>query len=390
MEDDKRLITFGQSRLIHDDIEAVREVLVSGRLRQGRIVAETERALAEYCGVEDCVLVSSCTSALYLCFKYFNVDEKQVIMPSFTFGAVAAAVVSAGGIPRFVDSKPDLPVISLKSLTDHCKPVIGAIVAVHQFGIAADADRISTIAAQANVPFIEDCAYGIGTFVGKGHAGSFGKAGCMSFGILKPITCGEGGAILCSQRKLAQEFRIMREYGMQRWKNGKAFLREGGNFKLTEFQSALLLSQICRKDEILNRKKWLRNSYEQELCSVSGIKIIPKNDCDTNSAFVVIDVEGTGVGAIHLADRLRENGVEVETYTPLHREPYFEKFAHKCGDVFPNSEALARHLIALPSHQGITETDIRIICRRISVIIDEAGSRERMAKKAESLVTHAV
>ena len=375
MEDDHRIIRFGHPHLLSNDIDAVKNVLESGWLRYGPKIVEAENFLARYCGAEDCVLVSSCTSALYLCLKYFDIAGKHVIMPSFTFGAVCSAVILSGGIPLFVDTYPDLPIISVQLLKKYLNQNIGAIIVVHQFGMAAEVDQILFLTREyGKVPLIEDCAYGVGTYLDGRHVGTFGDMGCMSFGILKPITCGEGGAILCGDKEVGNNLRIAREYGMLRSKSGeKMFIQEGGNFKLTEFQGALLLSQFQRVNEITSRKKWIHDTYKNEFSFIRGIRIIPKETQRTNSAFIIIDVKETGQSAELISRKIRQMHVEVETYIPLHQEPFFKRFAEMRKGEFSNTEDLSQRLIALPSHNGISETDIKIIRQRFSKVLDELG-----------------
>src|SRR6266571_1819518 len=266
-----------------EEERAVVQVLRSGWVVQGPKVAEFERLVAEYVGVRQAVATSSCTTALHLALTLRGIGAgDEVIIPSFTFIATANAVHYTGATPVFVDIDPQTYNIDPDCIEAAITPRTKAIMPVHQIGLAADMDRINTIAQRHGLVVIEDAAPALGAMYKSKQVGSLGNPTCFSFHPRKVITSGEGGMIVTDDDTLAERARTLRAHGMSlsdlaRHQAQSVVIEEyhdvGYNYRLSDLHAAVGIEQMKRLDFMLAQRKRVAHLYNEAFADLEGVQL---------------------------------------------------------------------------------------------------------------------
>src|ERR1700722_2033180 len=251
------------------EVEAVAEVLRSSRLSLGPKLEEFEHAIAVYNGAPYAIGVSSVTAALHLCMVAFGIQPgDEVIVPSFTFVAVANAIRYVGANPVFVDIDP----VTLNLDPDRTEAAITnktrAIVAVHTFGYPADMDALLTIARRHGLLLIEDACEAIGAEFQGRKVGALGDAGVFAFYPNKQITAGEGGMIVTNNSEIALKVRNLRNQGRDDSEAWFQHTELGYNYRIADINCALGIEQLTRIDAILDRRESIARKYSDILACV--------------------------------------------------------------------------------------------------------------------------
>ncbi|MHC4799992.1 MAG: DegT/DnrJ/EryC1/StrS family aminotransferase, partial [Planctomycetota bacterium] len=278
-------IPLAKPSLDEREVKAVRRVLSSGRVVQGSEVETFENTIAEMHRAQHCIVVSSGTAALHICYLALGVGPGDaVFIPSFAWPSAANMAVVVGAHPVFVDVLPatynidpaDLR-IRIQQCTEHKWGIPRAVVPVHEFGLAADMDTILNIAREFDLVAVEDAACALGaTYKGK-PVSTFGKMAIFSFHPRKAVTTGEGGAIITNDDFLAEKCRMLRNHG-QVFRNGKRDFQVAGlNYRMTEIQAAIGQVQLNKFPEILKRRREIASQYLSELSKFLGISLPANN-----------------------------------------------------------------------------------------------------------------
>ena len=348
-----------------DDIDAAVEVMRSGALIQGKNVAAFESAVGEYLGVEHVVAVSSGTAALHLALLALGIGSgDEVIVPAFSFPATANVVEIVGARPVFVDI--DIASFNIDASLIECvkESQTRAIMPVHEFGLASDITEIARLAQSHNLLVIEDAACAFGAAENGKHVGTFGAIGAFSLHPRKAITSGEGGFLTTLDEKLGSKLRSLRNHGIELIDGRQEFTGFGLNYRLTDFQAALVLSQFARLDKNLTTKRRLADVYLDELQDVNRILLpaLPQNKDHTWQTFHIILDES--IDRDRVITELKSKGVG--TNFGAHCIPatnfYQEKYGLDCEREFPNALRAYRHGLALPIYEKLTAVEIRYIC----------------------------
>ena len=351
-------------------IEKVAEVLKSGNLAQGEYVKKFESALQDYLGIKHAIIVSSGTAALHLSLMALDISSgDEVIVPAFTFPATANAVELLKAKPLLVDiSLGDFCIDASKieeTITDKTK----AIMPVHEFGQAAEMDRICSIAKKHNLKIIEDAACALGAEYNNKKVGTIGKLGCFSFHPRKMITTGEGGAVVTNDNELAEKVRSLRNHGIS-VNNGKyEFVYVGANYRMTDFQAVLGIFQIARIEKIINRRIQQARRYDEKLSKIDWIKTsveLENRKAIYQTYHVVV---GGKIGRGNLVSSLKNVGIETNLGAQaLNCLAYYKnKYDYKEA-AFPNATKAFNHGLALPIGNHLTDKDIDFIVRKIKLI----------------------
>ncbi|MDP8247257.1 MAG: DegT/DnrJ/EryC1/StrS family aminotransferase [Candidatus Tritonobacter lacicola] len=288
MSDKKRKVPITKPCFGEEETRAVREVLRSGWIVQGPQVLEFERLVAAYTGAQFAIAASSCTSALHLALLAAGIGPgDEVIVPSFTFIATANAVEYTGARAVFCDIDLDTfnmdPGLMESKITEKTR----AIIPVHLFGLCADMERIMEITERRGLLILEDAACALGARIGDRHAGTFGAAGSFSFHPRKSITTGEGGMITTNKEEVAAACRSLRDHGasksdLERHEKGGSLLPDyniiGFNFRMTDIQGAIGVTQMARFSDILRRRREGARNYNEILRHVSWLRTPPVPD----------------------------------------------------------------------------------------------------------------
>jgi perosamine synthetase len=361
------MIRIARPSLAAEDVRAAVAVLQSAWLKQGGIVRDVEARLAGTVGAEKVLLVSSCTAALYMALQRIDVGDREVVVPALGFGAPIAAIIAAGGIPVFADCSPEAPLICPGSVQTRIGEQTKAILPIHLYGFPCDVKALKAVVDKQGIEIVEDVAYGLETKVKESSAGAMGRFGCMSFGASKPITSGEGGALFCSALDRS-ELEPCREYGISRQPEGNQFTHVGLNFRITEFQAALIMSQLDRAERIFGRLSELHGLYERRLRQAGvGEPVHSPWGTANNSCFVIALPKGFP-SASEVRRRLAKRGVEAETGLLMHRMPAYKRFIRQ-GHSFPHAEKWAERILRLPLYPAFDEESLESVIKTLNEVI---------------------
>jgi perosamine synthetase len=338
------------------EIEAVGRVLETGMLVSGPIVQRFERLLAEYIGVANAVCVSSGTAALHLALLAADIrPTDEVLVPAFTFRATANVVEIAGAIPIFIDCRPGSVNIDPDRLVDQIGPRTKAIIPVHAFGIPADMDSIRDIARKYDLVVIEDAACALGSKYNGISCGAFGDLAAFSFHPRKLLTTGEGGVIVTHDPITADILRSLRNHGF----DADDYRRPGFNYRMTDFQAALGISQLGRFDAYLEKRKHLAKTFRSILQEIDWLEIVEGDSSgESNIQTFLIKVDDR-INRDALIVHLVAHGIEatIGTYCVPLTHYYRLRYGFSKAE-FPEAYDAYRRCLSLPLHDGLSSKDM--------------------------------
>jgi perosamine synthetase len=350
-----------------EEVEAIRQVLESGYLVQGRHVRRLEELIASFLGVEHAIAVSSGTAALHLAVMSLDLEPgDEVIVPDFTFPATANVVVLAGGRPVFADIDLETFALDPSTLETLLTPRTRAILPVHLFGLAAPMDAVLSLAQRYDLVVIEDAACALSAAYQGQYCGTMGWAGCFSLHPRKAITTGEGGLIVTHDPQLASRVRRLRNHGMAAGPDGHRFVEAGLNYRMTDLQGALGVVQMARLVSIVEQRRELAAIYDDLLADVSWLRcpVEPSTSRHVFQSYVVLLDEDVDRGRI--VERLGSQGIEctLGTYA-CHAQPFFQqRLGYSPGDL-PHSYAAFARTLALPLHTRMTDGDAESVAQAL-------------------------
>jgi len=364
-----------------DDLQAVREVLESGYLVQGPKVAAFEQIIADYVGSKYAVAVSNCTAALHISLLALGIQPGDTIaVTAYSWLSTANVIEMCGAKPVFVDICPDtfnMNPASLKkvlfelmaSVQESEKPK--AILPVHTFGQMADMKGISKLADEYDLPVIEDAACALGTTLEDRQAGTLGKLGCFSFHPRKAITTGEGGLVVTNDKILARKLRALRNHGLDPEAKLPDFIMAGFNYRMTEFQAALGITQMAKLDRIIAARRRLAANYDKLLQDTSvRAPTVAAGSQPVYQSYVVLLPRRYAPHRVELITRLREHGIETTIGTwHMPMTSYFRtKYGYKQGD-FPVADQIFACSLTLPLHEKMLESEQRYVIRALQDVL---------------------
>lgn len=357
------------------EIDAVTAVLHRSQLSLGPELEAFEQEFAAFHGAPDAVAVSSGTAGLHLVLLVENIGPgDEVIVPSFTFVAVANAVVQVGATPVFADVDPITLNLDPFKVEAAITPRTRAILVVHTFGVPAQMTQFASIAHRFGLALIEDACEAIGAAFDRRPMGSFGDAAVFGFYPNKQITTGEGGAVLVRNADRAARLRSLRNQGRAPggdWLDHHDF---GYNYRLPETACALGRVQLRRLPEILSMREAAARRYHQLLREVAGVEPPPLELAGVSiSWFVYVVRLGEGVDRQRVQASMAVEGIATGRYfPPIHLQPAWQARpgAEKLGAIhLPVTESIAHRTLALPFFNRIT-----------------AGQQERVVKTLSSAI----
>jgi perosamine synthetase len=365
-----------------EDIAAVVAVLRTPRLSLGPKLEEFEEAVASYVGAPHAVALSSGTAGLHLGLAALAIGEgDEVILPSFTFIAAAHAVLYRRARPVFADIDPYTLNLTPEAVERAITPRTRAIIAVHTFGYPADLGPILDIAARHGVRVIEDACEALGAECLGKKAGAVGDFGVFGFYPNKPITTGEGGMLVTGDRQLAETVRALRNQGRRAADGWLDHSLLGYNYRISEINCALGLSQMKRIDAILAQRENRAASYRERLRAFPDLILPAVEAPDGRLCWFVFVVrlaesfareERDGVLAF-----LAARGIGCAPYfAPVHRQPLYEPYAGSGCDLSV-TERVAQRTLALPFFNRLTDGEIDEVCRALREAIDSVQDRRR-------------
>lgn len=359
------MIPYGRQSIDKSDIREVVKVLKSNWLTQGPKVLEFEKALAKYCGAKYAVAVSSGTAALHLAYLVAGLRKgDEVITTPNTFAATSNMLLATGARPVFCDIRSDTFNIDETKIEKLITRKTKAIVPVHFAGHPCEMDAIKKIAKKHKLIVIEDGCHALGAKYKKSKIGNckYSDMAVFSFHPVKSITTGEGGAITTNNKKYYEKLISLRSHGIYKDSRGKNVMTElGYNYRLTDIQAALGLSQLRKLDGFIKKRQAAARLYRKELGDLEDI-ILPKelSHCYSGWHIYVIRVKNKRLRT-PLYNHLLQNGIGVNFHYPaVYSHPYYQRIGYK-NVKLDNMEDYHNSCITLPCHVKLKFSEIRYI-----------------------------
>jgi perosamine synthetase len=361
------MIKLAQPYIPQAAIDEVCGVLRSGDLVQGTYVSRMEAALRDYLQVKHALVVSSGTAALHLSLMALGIAPgDEVIVPAFTFPATANVVELLGAKPVFVDITLEDYCIDPSRIDNAITPRTRAIMPVHEFGQPSDLDALCATAGKYNLPIVEDAACALGAEFHNKKVGRFGAFGCFSFHPRKTITTGEGGAVVTDQDELADRIRALRNHGIV-VQNGKPeFVYAGLNYRMTDFQAALGLSQLSEIENLIDGRIRIAAGYDEHLSGLPHLKT-PARFAHRKAVYQTYHLLINGaMDRDEVIRSLRAAGIESNFGAhALNCLPYYrQKYGYRQED-FPNAVQAFRGGLAVPMGHHLRQDQVDWISDQI-------------------------
>ena len=381
------MIPYGRQDISQADIDSVVDVLQSDYLTQGSATPAFEIAIATYCGAEYSVAANSATSALHLACLALGVGEGDIVWTTpITFVASANCVLYCGASIDFVDIDRLTYNLSIDCLTEKLiqaknnNMLPKVIIPVHLCGQSCDMASIHALSEEYGFKIIEDASHAIGGRYKDKAIGNcrYSDITVFSFHPVKIITTGEGGMALTNNYSLAEKMELLRSHGITRDpekmthdSDGPWYYQQidlGYNYRMTDIQAALGLSQLKRLDSYVSRRQILAERYDQLLAKFPII--LPFQHEDNYSAFhlyvIRMKKESSQLNHMQVFEFLRDKGIGVNLhYIPVHTQPYYKHMGFKDGD-FPQAESYYKEAISLPLFPTMTESEQDMVVTALS------------------------
>lgn len=379
-------IPYGKQNITQSDIDAVIEVLKSDFLTQGPKALEFEQAFAEYIGAKYAVTVANGTAALHLCALALGVKKgDNVITTPITFVASANCVLYCGGEVSFADINKDTYIIDIDKikalLQSKPKGTYKGIIPVDFAGNPINLEELRKLADEYGLWIIEDACHAVGGFFidssGKKQFcgnGKFADLSIFSFHPVKHIATGEGGMITTNNKELYKKLLLLRTHGIT--KDSSIFkmnnpgcgwyyeMQElGFNYRLSDIQAALGLSQLKRIEENLNRRREIAHKYDEAFKNTNIIIGKQTNNASHAYHLYIIQVKDR----LEMYNYLRVNNICAQIhYIPVHLQPYYKQLGWKNGD-FPVAENYYEHCLSLPMYHSLTDEEQDYVIDKVLV-----------------------
>ena len=384
------MIPYARQSISEDDIDAVAKVLRSDFITQGPIVNRFEKAVANYCSAQYAIAVSSGTAALHLACLALDISAGDIVWTSpNTFVASANCALYCGAEIDFVDIDSRTYNLSLDGLKVKLQNaelqgnLPKLLIVVHFAGQSTEMKEVKALSEQYGFAIIEDAAHALGgEYLGQ-KIGSclYSDMTIFSFHPAKMITTGEGGMVLTNKPELADKIKRLSTHGITKDQNlmagdshGEWYYQQlelGFNYRITDIQAALGLSQLPRLDEFVKKRRQLAQFYNKQL---EGLDLtIPWQHPDSNSSWhlyvIRLNLEKINKDRKIVYESMRKADIGVHVhYIPVHTQPYYQQLGFKEGD-FPDSEKYYCEALTLPLYVDLTEQQITYITQTLSEIL---------------------
>jgi perosamine synthetase len=354
-----------------EELKEVEKVFSTGWLGLGSTVFDFENKLKDYLGAKNVVAVNTGTTALHIALDAFGIKEgDEVIVPSLTFCASVQVITALGARPVFCEINPDNLNMDVSDVKKRITAKTKAIMPVHYCGQACDMDALMEIGKNKNIAIIEDAAHAFGSSYKGRKIGSFGDVTCFSFDPIKNITCGEGGAVVLSNDKVAEEIRRKRILGIDkdtwhRYKNERSWFYEvttqGYRYHMSNINAAIGLAQLKKFDAFIARKKEIVRRYNEAFYDLKGLMLLDWNLKETAPFTYIIRVRDGRRD--EMMDFLKDRGVGTGIhYIANHIQPFFQKYA----TALPVTEQIWQEILTLPLYVDMTDDDVNLVIKAVT------------------------
>lgn len=371
--DIKERISMSAPDITEDDVQAVAEVVRSGRLALGPKTEEFERLIADYVGVKHAVAVSSGTAALHLVVKALGIGPgDEVLVPSFTFVASVNVILYEGATPIFVDIEPDTYNLDPEDLERKITPRTKAIMVVDVFGHPAEWDEITRIAEKHGLKIIDDSCEALGAEYKGRKLGQFGDAAAFAFYPNKQMTTGEGGVIVTNNPEIARLCRSLRNQGRGEMGAWLEHERLGYNYRMTEMSAALGISQLKRLETLLAKREQVARMYTGRLAGLDFLRPPVVRPYVRMSWFVYVVTLAEGFYRDSVMEAMAKEGIPTRGYfSPVHLQPCIRELLGTEEGMLPVTESVARRAIALPFHGNLTASEVDCVVETLARCVED-------------------
>ena len=353
---------------INDISNEIKTILSSGRLILGPYTQKFEEHFREYCGVKHAIAVSSCTAALEITLRYFNVENEEVIVPTNTFIATSNAVIYSGGTPVLVDIKSDTLCLDTNELSRKVTEKTKGVIVVHLAGLPCpDTEKIWMFCREKGFFMIEDVAHAHGALINGKKPGSLGNAGCFSFYPTKVMTTGTGGMITTDDDKLADYAISLRHHGVSKDVAGgdpKLIINLGNDWLLDEISALLGIYQLKVLESNIIRRNAIARKYDEILAKIKGVEIFKVPSHIRHSYYKYPILLDTDIDRHKFVSEMQEKfGITIGSVydPPCHLQPVYQRLFGFSRGMFPVAEDLCERVCCLPMYPQLTQEEIDYI-----------------------------
>lgn len=388
------MIPYGRQSISQEDIEAVTQVLKSDYLTQGPVVPQFEDAVAQYCDAKHAIAVNSATSALHIACLALGVGKGDVVWTSpISFVASANCALYCGAEVDFVDIDSNTYNLSVEQLqikleqADKRGKLPKVVIPVHLAGQPCDMEGIRALSNRYGFKIIEDASHAIGAKYKNFPVGNckYSEITVFSFHPVKIITTGEGGMALTNCPDIAERMQLLRSHGitrdadkMTKQPDGQWYYQQldlGFNYRITDIQAALGLSQLERLDIFIEARQKIAQRYNEMLSDlpITLPCLHQQNQSALHLYIVRLQLDKITLSHKEFFSRLREKGIGVNLhYIPIYLQPYYEKFGYH-QDEFVNANTYYSEAISLPIYPDLTESAQIYLCEFIKDLVSNQG-----------------
>lgn len=375
---------YGRQYVDEDDIARVVEVLRSPYLTTGPEIQKLEEKLCRLTGAKYAVAVSNGTAALHIaCLAAGITPGDEVITTPITFAASANCALYCRAKPVFADINPETYNISPEAIREKISEKTKAVVAVDFTGQAVEFDAIRKICDEHNLVLIEDGAHSIGTKYNGKSVGSLADMTIFSFHPVKTVTAGEGGAVLTNSKELYDRLCLFRSHGITRDESlmehptGEGWYYEqvalGYNYRMTDFQAALLSSQLDKLEMFSKRRKEIVSAYDTAFSQIPEVSIqkeISESDTTRHLYILRFNLAMFSATRREIFDALSAENIKCNVhYIPVYHHPYYQRMGYEKG-LCPNAESLYDEMITLPLFYSMTDDDVSDVIAAVEKVVN--------------------
>lgn len=378
-------IYYGRQWIDEEDIKAVAEVLRSDFITCGPKVDEMERTLEKYTGAKYAVAVCNGTAALHCaCIAAGIGPGDEVITTPITFAASANCALYCGARPVFADINPETYNIDPQSIRACITDKTKAVVAVDFTGQSVENDEIRAICDEYNLIFIEDAAHAIATKYKGKQIGSLADMTCFSFHPVKTITGGEGGAVLTNNEVFYKKLVLAHTHGITHDESmmegapheGPWYYEEislGYNYRITDFQAALIVSQMSKLDKFAERRKEIVKRYDEAFSKLPEIytqKEIPESDTCRHLYIIRLNLDRLTCTRREFFDAMSAENVQCQIhYVPVYWFPYYQHLGYEKG-LCPNAEEIYKGIMSIPLYPAMSDQDVEDVIHSVKKVVN--------------------
>lgn len=373
------MIPYGKQLIEEDDQNAVMEVLKSDFITTGPKVTEFEDAVKKFTAASNAVAVSSGTAALHCSMFAIGIKPgDEVIVPAMTFAASANAVLYQGGTPVFADVNPENILIDPESAASLITQKTKAILAVDYAGQPCDYDALRKITDENGIYLLSDACHSLGAEYKGRKAGTLADMTSLSFHPVKQITTGEGGMVLTDNKEFAEKMYHFRNHGITTDYRQREKLRAwhyemtelGYNYRITDFQCALGISQLSKLEKWVERRKQIAAVYDKAFSSMKEYLVPLESSADISHSYHLYVIKIKNSKRDMLFHELREKGIGVNVhYIPVHLHPYYKSIYGDLRGLCYNAEQVYKEIISLPIYPHLKDSEIEYIINCIHKVV---------------------